>query len=227
MLDDRDQRRQWVSDLLTQGKAFRSLRGAEREHLADSLSDIIDYCSDAAGGEVKPDNLFDAIDFPDFVSSLIQGVFQSLVDASIKQLEAYQDLLNSVAQTVDQFRKDTITDTQAIDFLTTTFPDVFVRPDSNGRTVERRRQATDDRWDLALALLGLSETTHKMEQATLSKNLVDATRRHLLRERQQLVATVIFLGIQRIVEPEGRCRPRFKLQLEDLRKKKSPSRSRE
>jgi len=49
----------------------------------------------------------EAIDFPAFVSDLIRGVFNALVDSSIKQMEAYADLLKNVAIAADKFAKQT------------------------------------------------------------------------------------------------------------------------
>src|SRR5688572_17241070 len=43
------------------------------------------------------------VDFTKFVSGLIQGVFQAIVDSSIQQMRAYGELLANVAKTVDQF----------------------------------------------------------------------------------------------------------------------------
>src|SRR5689334_1426813 len=50
-------------------------------------------------GEVTRATL-NAIDFPGFVASLIQGTFQAIVDASIQQMEAYAELLKNVASSV-------------------------------------------------------------------------------------------------------------------------------
>jgi hypothetical protein len=219
--DDSDRRRKWIADHLGRGKAFRRLKDAERKALVGSLSRIIDYWIDTADRELAPDELLDAVDFPDFVSGLVQGVFDAIVDASIDQMEAYQDLLRSVAQTVDQFTEESVTDDQAIDYLTTTLPDVFARANRNGHTVERRRGATKERWVLALALLGLSEATRKLKTDALSERLVQATRRHLVRERQQLLATMVLMGIQRIVDPDEPYRRRLKLRPRYRRKKKS------
>ena len=45
----------------------------------------------------------DAIAFPVFVADLINSTFDAIVDASIRQMEAYGQLLANVSQTVDQF----------------------------------------------------------------------------------------------------------------------------
>lgn len=67
-------------------------------------------------GEVARATL-NAINFPEFVASLIQGTFQAIVDASIQQMEAYAELLKNVASTVDRFMQDNISDGVAKDYL--------------------------------------------------------------------------------------------------------------
>src|SRR5512132_1704632 len=45
--------------------------------------------------------LVQKVDFPAFVSGLVQGVFKAVVDASIEQMKAYGELLAATAKTVD------------------------------------------------------------------------------------------------------------------------------
>src|SRR5687768_6362153 len=71
-------------------------------------------------------NLVKTVDFPDFVSGLIQGVFQAIVDASIQQMQAYGELLAATAKSVDQFASDHITDDQAREQLATRNPSLVV-----------------------------------------------------------------------------------------------------
>jgi hypothetical protein len=43
------------------------------------------------------------VDVPAFVAGLIKAVFDAVVDASIRQMEAYADLLRRVATSVGKF----------------------------------------------------------------------------------------------------------------------------
>ena len=43
------------------------------------------------------------MNFPQFVTGLIEGVFYAIVEASVRQMEAYADLVASVADTVGRF----------------------------------------------------------------------------------------------------------------------------
>jgi hypothetical protein len=81
-----------VQGMLNQSPAFRELP-------ADTQRQIAHDTVRAAGA------LLSTIDFPEFVSALLNGVFHAIVDASIEQMEAYAKLVRDVAQTVDSFAK--------------------------------------------------------------------------------------------------------------------------
>jgi hypothetical protein len=211
--DDAARRPPWIADRLGRGRAFRRLKDAQRKAVVGSLSRIVDYWLDAADKEAPFDSVIDAVDFPGFVADLVNGVFDAIVDASLRQMEAYGDLLESVAKTVDRFIDDNVTDNQARDYLLDTFSDVFAKPGTKGRAIKRRRKATKGRWRLALSLLGIPKWDRKPDPDTLSKRLIQAARRHLVRQRQQLLATMVLMGIQRINHPHGRFPPKFKLRL--------------
>src|SRR5215467_4645341 len=66
--------------------------------------------------------LVQKVDFPNFVSGLIQGVFKAIVDSSIQQMQAYGELLANVAKTVDQFAQDNISKNNARDWLAQKYP---------------------------------------------------------------------------------------------------------
>jgi hypothetical protein len=76
--------------------------------------------SGAAGREgADPFEPFlEGVDFPEFVSDLINGVFESVVGASLRQMDAHAMLLESV----NQFAKDDFTRDQGRDRLANRFP---------------------------------------------------------------------------------------------------------
>src|SRR5438094_2115340 len=57
------------------------------------------------------------INFPKFVAGLIDGVFNAIVASSIKQMEAYAELVANVAKSAEQFMKDNVTENNARDYL--------------------------------------------------------------------------------------------------------------
>lgn len=145
-----------------------------------------------------------AIAFPTFVADLIKGTFQAIVDASIRQMEAYGALLSNVAKTVDQFMADNITDNQARDWIVQRYPGHFqIDASSDVPTVRVRdtdRPAPNFKGDL-----NLSEDVDLSDDA-VEETLVPAARRKLAESRHSMLATMVIMGINRIVITSGRIR---------------------
>lgn len=114
-----DEVRGEVLALLGRAKAYRGLPDAERAQIADSMTKVAVFLADkdwliehappgTARAEGPPQlhalrEIGKEVDFPEFVSSLVQGVFHAIVDASIQQMEAYAELVNKASKAVDEF----------------------------------------------------------------------------------------------------------------------------
>jgi hypothetical protein len=110
----------------------------------------------AGAGERSPSQLVESVDFPSFVAALIEGTFEAIVDASIRQMEAYTELLRSVAKSVDEFMRDYVIEARSC----------------HEHVAESRKG--------------------------------DSARRRLAATRQQLLATMVLMGINRIVVTDGK-----------------------
>ena len=97
-----------VRDLLARSAAFERLPPEERREVAASTETVAKAITD--------DPEISAVDFPAFVSDLIEGTFDAIVDASIRQMEAYGELVKSVAATVDEFARS-VPDEAALGYL--------------------------------------------------------------------------------------------------------------
>ena len=154
--------RQQVKTLLTSSPAFQSLRADKRKQISDDMTKIANYLvADASSGA---DRLVADVNFPDFVSNLLNGVFDSIIDSSIKQMEAYAKLVAGVAKSLDEFGNENISDNEARDHLSDRLPQFFPK----GSTRPKRRRVK------------------------------------LASNRQQLLATMVLMGINRIVVTDGR-----------------------
>lgn len=152
--------RSQVKAFLTSSQAFHSLPADKRRQIARDTVNVASYLmSDASSGANR---LVTDVDFPDFVSSLLNGVFDSIVDASIKQMEAYAKLVAGVAKSLDEFADENISDNEARDHLTDRLPHFF-----RSSTKPKRRRV------------------------------------RLASSRQQLLATMVLMGINRIVVTNG------------------------
>lgn len=159
--------------------------------------------ADLRGDANQFDALVSAVSFPAFVAGLIDAVFGAIVNASIEQMRAYERLIASVAKTVDRFSRDSIDDTRARDALAREFDGVLCwTPGPRRRLVIC---AGAKRTSLATigATIGLKEPMADLTSSHVELRLVAATRRRIARSRQQLLATALLMGINRIVVTDG------------------------
>ena len=143
-----------------------------------------------------------AIDFPSFVASLIQGTFQAIVDASIQQMEAYAELLKNVASTVDRFMNDNVTDGTAKDYLADQYGGVVAKVTSGGTPRLTVNRSSDEPMPSFFSDLGFT-SRDDLDDASLDQVAVPAARRQLAQQRQQTLATMVLLGINRVVVDDG------------------------
>lgn len=142
------------------------------------------------------------IDFPGFVSQLVHGTFDAIVDASIRQMESYSGLVSAVAKTVDQFTEENVTFNQARDWVVSRFPGevVLKLPEAPGSDPQLAPRAEDlsPIWLADYGLEGQQLTTELLEQQVLPQ-----VRTKVGAERQQLLATMVLLGLNRVAVRDG------------------------
>jgi hypothetical protein len=157
--------------------------------------------------------LLQAVNFPEFVSGLINGVFHSIVDSSIKQMEAYGRLVADVAKSLNQFRDENVSDNQGRDHLVEQFPDLFqINVDTGDGGEQMPRVQLRDGVDESVALQKVSSLPVEggpirsldLDDAETEQKLVQAARTQLATSRQQLLATMVLMGINRIIVTDGR-----------------------
>jgi hypothetical protein len=165
-------------------------------------------------------SLVQGVNFPAFVSGLIQGVFYSIVDSSIQQMEAYGKLVADVSKSLNQFRDDNTTDNQGRDQLVEQFPDIFELSmgggdgfgdfGGDGNAPAQPRVTVRDGVDEKSALdrlnrsLPLDKPLTSLDDDVVEAALVPAARTSIATGRQQLLATMVMMGINRIVVTDGK-----------------------
>lgn len=161
------------------------------------------------------------VDFPKFVGGLIKNVFQAIVESSIEQMRAYGELIANVAKTTDQFMRDNIGEGAGRDFLADSYPnDLSVEiggmsegfaedgdPTNAPTAPTSQLRAVGD--DAAVRLaeisrnLNLNPPVTDISDANAELRLVTAARLHMAKSRQQLLSSMVMLGINRIVVTDG------------------------
>ena len=165
--------------------------------------------------------ILNAVSFPRFVTELINGVFKAMIDSSIQQMNAFVELLNNVAASTEGFADSNLGPDRARSWLAERYPGSF---EVAGDTSEEE----NDGWDTApgerepsnatlrlrpgasmpsaAALrtdLGLAEN-ETVPTGDPEQTLVPLARRQLAQQRQQMLATMVMLGMQRIIIEGGK-----------------------
>ena len=158
-------------------------------------------------------NVIQKVNFPTFVTSLIEGVFHSIVRSSIEQMEAYTKMIAAVATSLKQFTDDNVSENQGRDHMVEKFPDLFEigndeSSDNPGPKLQLR-EGVDESKALARVNSMKFEDGNVMKSMDLSdenveKALVMAARMQLAKQRQQLMASMVLMGINRIVVTDGK-----------------------
>ncbi|MXP40720.1 hypothetical protein GRI75_03530 [Altererythrobacter soli] len=160
--------------------------------------------------------LVNEVDFPAFVGGLIQNVFVSIVHTSIEQMRAYAELVSNVAKSAEEYMNENIGVGQGRDYLVERFPDLLdLEIDQDGNSRLRQKDADNEG--------GLTEIQQTMgmpgppvedlgeEEEEL--RLVNAARLMMAKSRQQLLASMVMLGINRIVVTDGSITAKVKFDM--------------
>lgn len=166
----------------------------------------------AQGGAVAADagvnalgTMINKADFPGFVASIIDGTFNAIVTASIEQMQAYAELVANVAKSVDEYMRDNITEDQARDYLVEKYPDQLEADLSGDQGQVRVKQDADDsNMPDFMKDLGLPFPLDDLDDDTVEEQLVPAARKRMAMDRQQLLATMVLMGLNRIVVTDGK-----------------------
>lgn len=157
--------------------------------------------------------ILNAVSFRDFVTDLINSVFQAMISSSQQQMQSYVELLNNVSASLEGFAGKGFSDDGARAWLADQFPGSFALVDSGDepdpdepgagtRMLELRPGASMPTEEALRAALGLG--TDEAAPGGNPESLVPFARRMIARQRQAMLATMVMLGMQRIVVDSGR-----------------------
>ncbi len=164
-------------------------------------------------GVTLTNRMVNEVKFPAFVSSLIEGVFQSITKSSIDQMRAYQEMIASVAKSLREFTEDNVSPNQGRDHMVDQFPDLFeIGFDEWSESRDPRlklREGADEGEALKNVNSKLEFQDGQLKSLDLSDEnvemaLIENSRMQLARQRQQLMASIVLMGINRIVVTDGR-----------------------
>lgn len=151
----------------------------------------------------------DAINFSGFVASLIQGTFQAIVNATAQQLREYADLVGNLSRSVDEFARDHVSNDQVRGQLAKhkELRHVAPPPGSGAETslaIAPDAEGTSPSW---LADYGLDG--EELTPELIDGRLLDAGRTQLAEQRMATLASMVLMGINRIVVNDGDIRAKL------------------
>lgn len=153
----------------------------------------------------------ESIDFPRFVAGLVTGTFQAIVDASVQQMREYAQLVASLARTVDDFTRDNVSPNQTRDWLAERHAaDLTVALPAAGRQGAPRLLPRPGKADQSPAWLEQYHLGGKSLTPELTDGeLVEAARTRVGEERMQHLATLVLMGVNRIVVNDGEIKAKL------------------
>lgn len=158
--------------------------------------------------------VLNAVSFPRFVTDLINGVFRAMLDSSSQQMQQYVQLLNAVSSSAEGFERTQFGLAQVRQWVADHFPETieYDAPDpADGPPdpeevanikLRLKPSASMPGEEEVRATLGMGP--EESLDASNPEQLVPLARRYLARQRQQMLATMVMLGMQRIVIDSGR-----------------------
>lgn len=146
--------------------------------------------------------LREAIDFPTYVQQLISGVFQAITQSNISQLTAIGEMLDAVSRTEDEFTSENIRDGDVMAWAVGKFP--FMRIREGTLQVREGVDLTEHASEIAAQLRVSASEVSSLDESDLMGTLGPLIRQRIGRERQQMLATMVQMGLQRVVVDEGR-----------------------
>ena len=186
-------------------------------------NDFSGVAADKVAGTTKA--ILEAISFPRFVTELINGVFKAMNDSNQQQLASYIELIQNVSNTLDGFADANVGISGARAWLAERFPGSFVvqgdedlKPEPGMSAEEKKElQAERDASTRLRLIAGASMPTPAALKAAFGlgpdetapsagdpETLVPLARTAIAKNRQQMLSTMVMMGMQRIVIESGR-----------------------
>jgi hypothetical protein len=155
--------------------------------------------------------LSDEINFPAFVAALVHGTFDAIVDATIRQMEAFADLVSAVAKDVDQFTSENVSPNQAKDWLAKQYPQDLQVTFADGQPSLQPKTAVENQDNAPAWLSEYGLDGQLLSTDMIDQQLVPMARKRIGQNRLQTLATMVLLGMNRVVVRDGTIAARIQI----------------
>lgn len=243
----KDQARSKTRDLLAKSQSFLAMDRSEQMALYKDLvdahysnlaeaqglatemavaGDLINkerHQNDRIGraGQTTADILSDTVrkvNFPGFVSDLLNGIFDANLNANIKQMKAFQDLLKSASQSLSTF-VNSINDDEAMYRVVELDSKYKVmmervrargsaRPGTGATPAQSNPEAAQQP-----VLVDQSGKKVNMNDSSIQAKILDA-KLAMAKERRTMLRETILMGVSRLVVEKGTIRAEVKFKID-------------
>ena len=148
-------------------------------------------------GDIASD-FIDAVDFPTFVSDLLDGVFRANLKVTKDQMVAYQELLKAATQSL-AFFMNKIPPQESFAYLAANDSDNF----SINFPPDEPAQLTDKEGNV------VAKAGEEAEDATIKAKIMDATLA-MAKEQRAMLREILLMGVTRLVVEKGVIRASVK-----------------
>jgi hypothetical protein len=161
----------------------------DKRHLNQRIDQLGDIASD----------FVEAVDFPAFVSDLLTGVFDANLAVTVKQMEAYANLLKQATASLSKF-VNAIDNTSAFGYLADNqgddFSIDFEDDEESGGNGSQRAVLTDKEGNV------LARDREDIGDNELKAKIMDA-KIAMAREQRALLREILLMGVTRLVVQKG------------------------
>ena len=161
-------------------------------------------------------NLVKSVDFPAFVGGLINNVFKVIVETTIEQMRAYAELVANVAKSAEDYMSENIGQGQGRDYLAERFPDLLsvdIDDDGNSKLRVTAEEAETALGEIQNTIGAPGQPITDLDDEAEELRLVNSARLMMAKSRQQLLASMVMLGINRIVITDGSITAKVKFSM--------------
>lgn len=206
-----------AADMIDEDMQLTNEIKRRQQPMAYSLAagDILGMQATRASGRTIQD-IREGIDFPGFVTDLINGVFRAISTSNLQQLQSFGDLLTNVTASSSSFASRNITVSDAAVWALQNFH--FLEPtEEDGQPSLQVKKDTDlsEHTNLLKEALDATESEiRNIDEGDLMSTLIPLIRRKMGRDRQTILSTMIMMGLQRVVVDQGRMHASMDLRVD-------------
>jgi hypothetical protein len=192
-----------AADLMAEEKRLTESTAGRRAPLASGQEvigqDIGQQAASGLGQTMRAAK--ESIDFPTYVTSLITGVFQAILSSSTQQLTSMGELLDAVSATGEEFEA-AVPDGEVVRWTMSRLP--YLTMQEGVPVVPEEIDLYERAGELKAALGATDDEVAGIDPSDVAGTLLPLARRKMARDKQGILATMVQMGVQRIVVDEGR-----------------------